>query len=148
VWWLSATGVILAVSGRTHWLGHTESMGTFTVSVAVGDLSRRDWVDFEALVDASSTYSVFPRPALERLGIRAEERAPFVLADERRVFYEIGEARLRIDGRERFVVVVFGDPDVEPLVGATTLELFSLGVDPVAQQLVPVDALLKPLTPR
>jgi predicted aspartyl protease len=123
-------------------------VGTFTVAVAVGDLSRREWVDFDALVDTGATYSVFPRPALERLGIEPEERAPFVLADERRVFYEIGEARLRIDDRERFVVVVFGDPDAEALIGATTLELFSLGVGPLSQRLVPVDALLKPMTPR
>ena len=65
------------------------------------------------------------------------------LADERVVEYEVGEARLRLDGRERTTLIVFGPDDAAPLLGATSLELFNLGVDPVGQSLVPVPGLLK-----
>ena len=56
--------------------------------------------------------------------------------------YEIGTAQIRIDGRSRFSVVVFGDPGTQPLLGAITLEEFNLGVDPVGRRLIPVPGLL------
>ena len=56
-----------------------------------------------------------------------------------------GQARLCLDDRELIAVVVFVPEDAAPLIGATTLDLFGLGVDPVSQQLVPVNALLKSL---
>jgi len=39
--------------------------------------------------------------------------------------------------------VVFGDEGVEALLGAATLETFSLAMDPVRRRLVPVPGLLK-----
>jgi hypothetical protein len=39
-------------------------------------------------------------------------------------------------------IVIFGDPGSEALLGAVTLEEFSLGVDPVEKRLAPVVALL------
>ena len=44
-------------------------------------------------------------------------------------------------------MVVFGDEDAEPLLGAVTLEEFGLGVDPVRRRLVPVDGYLVGLRP-
>jgi hypothetical protein len=41
------------------------------------------------------------------------------------------------------VLVVFAPEGTSPLLGATALENLSLGVDPVQQRLVPVNALLK-----
>ena len=35
-----------------------------------------------------------------------------------------------------------GDEDARPLLGAVTLEILSLGIDPVNQRLVPVDAFM------
>jgi predicted aspartyl protease len=86
---------------------------------------------------------MIPANALRELGVVPLERIAFQLADERTVEYSIGEARMRLDGRERTAVVVFGPEDAAPLLGATTLELFNLGVDPVGQRLVPVPGLLK-----
>ena len=37
--------------------------------------------------------------------------------------HEVGEARLRLDGRERTTLIVFGPEDAAPLLGATSLEL-------------------------
>jgi hypothetical protein len=39
-------------------------------------------------------------------------------------------------------VVIFGDPDLQALLGAVTLEQFSLAPDPVTKRLIPVEALL------
>ncbi|MCH8192051.1 MAG: aspartyl protease family protein [Chloroflexi bacterium] len=100
-------------------------------------------IEMEALVDTGATHTLLPREALAELGIDAMERLQFRLADETMVEYEIGEARLRLDGRQRTTVVIFGPPGAMPLIGATTLELFNLGVDTVAGRLVPVPGLLK-----
>ena len=120
-------------------------MGTFTVPLQVGDLAGQRFIEVEALVDTGATYTSVPGSLLNQLGIEVTERRHFELADERLVEYGIGQARLRLDGRELIVVVVFVPDASTPLVGATTLELFGLGVDPVKRQLVPVNALLKRL---
>ena len=89
---------------------------------------------------------MLPDGLLRGLGIEVIESVSFKLADERVVEvveYEVGEARLRLDGRERTTLIVFGPDDAAPLLGATSLELFNLGVDPVGQSLVPVPGLLK-----
>jgi clan AA aspartic protease len=96
----------------------------------------------EALVDTGATYTLVQRPVLERLGISRLERQPFVLADGRRVEYDIAQVRVRINARERFTVCIFGDEGSAPLLGSVTLEEFGLGVDPVNKRLVPVAGFL------
>ncbi len=118
-------------------------MGTFEVPLQVGDMAGQRFVEMNALVDTGSTYTVVPANILAMLGVGVLERRPFELADETIVEFAVGEARVRLDGRELPVVVVFAAEDASPLVGATTLELFSLGVDPVSQRLVPVTGLMK-----
>ncbi len=118
-------------------------MGTFEVSLQVADPSGRQFIEIEALVDTGATHTLLPGDMVERLGIEAIERISFQLADERTVEYEVGEARIRLDGRERTSLVVFGPEGTGPLLGATTLELFNLAVDPVGRRLMPVPGLLK-----
>ena len=118
-------------------------MGTFSVPIEVGDILGARFVGVDAVVDTGSTYTCLPGSVLSGLGIAVSERRPFELADDRIVQYDIGDARLRLDGREHFVVVVFGPEGSSPLLGATTLELFGLGVDPVARRLILVTGLMK-----
>jgi predicted aspartyl protease len=100
-------------------------MGTFSVSVtATGPAGRS--AEFEALVDTGATHSLLPSDLLAGLGVEPIDRVSFQLADERTVEEAVGEA---------------------PLLGATTLELFNLAVDPVSQRLVPVPGLLKQVGP-
>lgn len=114
-------------------------MGTFEVSLEVAGISRDRFETVDALVDTGATYTVLPRPLLERLGIRAHTRAPFVLADGSEVEFELGRAWIRLGAQQEYSLVVFGD---RPLLGAVTLEEFRLAPDPVAQRLVPVPALM------
>ena len=123
-------------------------MGTFSVALQVGDLAGGQFVQVEALVDTASSDTVLPREILERLGITAVDRFAYSVADETVVEYDVGEARLRLDGREGTTQVVFGPQGVTPLLGATTLQLFHLGADPLQGQLVPLRGLLKQLKRR
>lgn len=44
-------------------------MGTFTVTIQIGDLAGQQFVEVQALVDTGSTYTVLPNEVLEQLGI-------------------------------------------------------------------------------
>jgi clan AA aspartic protease len=118
-------------------------MGTFSVDIEVGAAVSGRFVKATALVDTGATHTLLPRSVLLELGVQPVDRIPSELADQRTIEYEVGEARLRVNGRERTTLVVLGPEDAAPLLGATTLELFNLAVDPVRQQLVPVRGLLK-----
>jgi clan AA aspartic protease len=117
-------------------------MGTFSVPIEIGDLQGTRFERVEALVDSGASYTRVPRSMLDRLGIRPKERFPFRIADESIVEHEIGEAMVRIAGRTRTNVVIFGEEGSQPLLGATTLQGFGLGVDPVGERLIPVIGLL------
>lgn len=117
-------------------------MGTFTVPVQVSDVAGRRSQAVQAPVDTGASDTVIPREILEGLGIQPLWKEPYRLADDRVVEYDVGEARLRLDSRERTVPVVFGEHGGPTLLGATTLEIFKLGVDPIARRLVPVSGLL------
>ena len=115
-------------------------MGTFTVPIQIANLNDGLFVDVTALVDTGATYTTLPASVLTRLGIQPVERRLFRLADDRQIEYPVGQARLRLDGRELIVLVVFAHEDAEPLLGATALEIFGLGVDPLDRRLIPLPA--------
>ena len=118
-------------------------MGTFYVTIQVADRFRERYVNVDAMVDTGSTYSSLPESLLEELGIEREETDVFELADNRLVEYDLGDIRLRLEGREHYVPVIFAPDNTTPLVGAVTLEIMRLGIDPVAETLVPVTAFRK-----
>ena len=118
-------------------------MGTFITSIEVGDPDGRRWQQVDVLVDSGATFTMLPRSLLENLDVRAQDKAPFELADGRSVELEVGETSVRIGHRVRTTLVIFADNGVQPLLGAYTLEAFLLAVDPVNRRLVPVSGLLK-----
>ena len=122
-------------------------MGTFNVTVEVAAGPDGPFERLEALVDTGATYTLAPAPLLRQLGVEPIDRITFIIADGSRMQQEIGEAVIRLDGRQRTTLVVFGDEGANTLLGAYTLEAFSLGVDPRNRRLVPVDGYLVGLRP-
>tara|TARA_B100000315_G_scaffold95597_1_gene87780 strand:+ start:4016 stop:4372 length:357 start_codon:yes stop_codon:yes gene_type:complete len=118
-------------------------MGTFTVSLQVGDLAGQQFVEVEALMDTGATYTSIPEGTLALLGIEKKGNRQFELADDRVVEYPVGYAAIRLEQREIIALVVFAPEGTAPLLGATALETASLAVDPIHRRLVPVPALLK-----
>lgn len=117
-------------------------MGTFRVTIEIGDPVGERYERVEALVDTGATYTVVPAFTLRRLGVVPHVRDAFLLADGRRVEREIGHTWVRVDGRAVITLVVFGEPDDPAALGAHTLEGLRLAPDPVAKRLVPVPGLL------
>lgn len=123
-------------------------MGTFTVEIEVGDPAGDRFESVEALVDTGATYTMVPASLLDRLGIAPVAQMNFILADGQRIERDVGEASLRIGDSTFHSPVVFANEDSNVLLGAVTLQIFGLGVDPLNERLVPVDGLLvSPILP-
>jgi len=117
-------------------------MGTFRVSIEIGDPRGERYEQVEALVDTGATYTTAPASILQRLGVTPHDRVTFIMADGRRIERQVGRTRVRVDGKAEVTLVVFGDEGVEALLGAYTLEGLRLGIDPANERLVPTPGLL------
>lgn len=116
-------------------------MGTFRVAIEMGDAQRQRWETVDALVDTGASYSWVPRDLLARLGVQPQFRREFMTADERIIEREMAETSVRYDGEIRTTLVVFGNEGSSSLLGAYTVEGFSLAPDPVNQRLISVRGL-------
>ena len=117
-------------------------MGTFRVTLEIGDPGGQRFEQVEALVDSGDTYTFIPRSLLEALGVHPHRTMSFEIADGTRIERDFGRTWLKLDGGQEVSPVIFGDDEVTPLLGAVTLEIFGLGTDPVNTRLVPVTALV------
>ena len=111
------------------------SMGLFEVAVGLGRINGGELTPVKALVDTGAAHSVMPESLLMRLGLTPIEYRPFTIADGSEVEYGYGMARFGIEGREFPCPVIFG-AEGQFLLGATTLQIFNLMVDPSEEQLV------------
>ena len=117
-------------------------MGTFTVTVEIGDPQGQRFEEVEALVDTGATYTSLPASLLRRLGVSPNVTRTFILADGSRIQRDMGDTWMRFHGERHPVPVIFSEDDTASLLGAVALETFGLMVDPVNERLIPVDGLL------
>ena len=117
-------------------------MGTFQWPLRIASMDRRRARDIQATVDTGASFTTLPARLLRDLGIQATGKRRFLLADGRRVEMDFGQAWATIDGESVVTIVVFGDDDAPPLLGAYTLEGLALAVDPEAQRLIPTHMIL------
>ena len=116
-------------------------MGTFSVTIEIGDLQGQRFEAMEALVDTGAITTMVPGSVLRRLGVVPSRRELFEYAGGEQVELSMGETKIRIDGRETTSWVIFGEEGTGALLGSYTLEGLLLGVDPYAQRLIPVGPL-------
>ncbi len=116
-------------------------MGTFYTPMEIAGADRERFETVDALVDTGATYSAMPASILRSLGVTPCDSQSFRLADGSRIYMDMGEMSVRIDGRVRSTLVVFAGEGANPILGAFTLEAFSMAVDPVGKRLVPTDAI-------
>jgi clan AA aspartic protease len=111
-------------------------LGTFHYPIEIGDPQGQQFEGLDALVDTGASYTVVPASILRRLGVTSMERRSFLLGDGRRAEREVGETRIRVDGKAVTSLVVFGDERAGPVLGAVTLESLGLAVDPINRRLI------------
>ena len=114
-------------------------MGTFSVTLEIGNASGERNSEVSALVDTGAAYTWVPGSILEGLGLEPSFRWPFELADGQVIERDLTETRVRMNGHDRTTIVIFGDEGTGSLLGAYTLESFGLQVDPVNRRLVPIE---------
>ena len=116
-------------------------MTTFTIPVEIGDLAGARFEAVQAVVDTGSTLTAVPRELLERLGIKPVRRERFRIANGAVVQNDVGDAIVRLAGKQGTTPVIFNEPGEPVLLGAVTLDAFLLAVDPVHETLVSVEGL-------
>lgn len=89
-----------------------------------------------AMVDTGSIHSIIPKSLLERLDIKPADRFRYGLADGSEVEYDYGMACLQLEDSPMFFCPVIFGPEGQYLVGATTIEILNLMVDPVDGKLI------------
>ena len=94
-----------------------------------------DMVGVTALVDAGATHTVLPTSFLRELGVQPDMKVQVAYADGEIRETDTGQARIAYNRVERVCATLFGEEDIY-LLGATTLEILKLMVDPVNQELV------------
>ena len=121
-------------------------MDMFTVPVEISNPSGGGAASIEPVVDTGAGFSVMPASLLTSLGLEPVEQNEFMLANGEIRVSSVGEARFKIDGRERTTPVAFGDDGVF-LLGAVTLQSFGLVADTNEHRLVPARLLLVGMQP-
>ncbi len=117
-------------------------MGCFYVGISIGDETGENWRVLDALVDTGASTTSIPSNVLRELGVRPlfTERFRFAQGESREM--PVGRTWFRFADKEVLTLVVFNEEGTAPLLGALALETAFLGVDPVAQRLIPVEGLL------
>lgn len=116
-------------------------MSSFSVQVELAGERTGPFIPAEAVVDTGAFYSYLPAVLVNELGIVPTGRRRFGLADGSFIERQIGDVFVRIGDEVHSTICTLGEENVEMLLGAVTLEEFSLGVDPVNQRLVPMTKL-------
>jgi predicted aspartyl protease len=113
----------------------------FRYPVSVLDADGDGMASQSCWVDTGALYSQFPASLLHDLGYQPNAMRTFRLADGSTVDAPIGPVLLRIRDEAQPVICVFAEEGSDALLGATTLEAFSLAADPVNETLTPIVAM-------
>ena len=129
-------------------------MGVFSVEISVkaappgvgtgaadGNIERDEWVDLSATVDTGAFLFSLPGSLLRSMGVIPSFTETVRMADGTTREMDVGQAWLRMDGRQVITLVAFNEDYTTPLLGSLALETLRLAVDPVGQRLFPMDSI-------
>jgi len=95
------------------------------------------------LVDGGATYSLLKKEVWEYLGLEPMRKMEFILADGTKLNREVSECFMRFPFGSGHSPVILGEEgDDENLLGAVTLEILGLVLDPFKRELRPARMLL------
>jgi len=94
------------------------------------------------LVDTGAFDCLAPREALEGIGLTPRGEREYILADGSEVGLEFAIAEVELMGEPTGAAIIFGDGDVQPLLGVTVLESAGFEVDPRDETLKKLPAIL------
>jgi len=98
--------------------------------------------EIELIVDTGAIYTAIPKDILKDLGVVARGKRRFKTASGELKELPVGEAYIEIAGEGVTSIVAFFPRGATPLLGVTTLELLGLQIDPITEELRPMELLL------
>jgi len=107
--------------------------------------NNRKSKDINMLVDSGASYSLITNTNWSALGLKPQREMEFVLADGTRIKRKISECYIELPSIsvEGHTPVILGEEgDDENLLGAVTLEIFGLILDPLRRVIKPMRAML------
>ena len=111
-------------------------MGTFFWPMEISPADGSRFETLHAMVDTGATFSQVPGSILGEMGIVPTRFVQSQLADGSVVQDAVADVRIRIDGRETYSTVLFGEEGSPILMGSYALEGVVLAVDPHNERLV------------
>ena len=113
---------------------------TYIEGVVSGEDSKKATVRF--LVDSGATYTLLPHSDWQAIGLKPKREMDFTLADGAIVKRNISECYIVLPQGEGHTPVILGEPGDEALLGAVTLEILGLVLNPFTRTLQPMRMML------
>ncbi|HBA38279.1 MAG: aspartyl protease [Deltaproteobacteria bacterium RIFCSPLOWO2_02_56_12] len=109
---------------------------TFIQATVAGTRGRKRTLRF--LVDSGASYTVLPEKVWKGIGLRPKRELTFTLADGTELPRKVSECLLRYNGLEAHTPVILGERGDQALLGAVTLEILGLVLNPFTRTLQPM----------
>lgn len=113
---------------------------TYVEGVVAGPSGKSPPVQF--LVDSGATYTLLPNSVWREIGLAPKRTHTFALADGTLVERQISECHITLDLGDGHTPVILGEEGDEPLLGAVTLEILGLVLNPFTRSLHPMRMML------
>ena len=94
------------------------------------------------LVDSGATYTLLPNRIWKDLGLTPKRTHIFTLADGTGVERQISECHITLEQGDGHTPVILGEEGDEALLGAVTLEILGLILNPFTRSLHPMRMIL------
>jgi predicted aspartyl protease len=113
---------------------------TYIKGTVTGPTGKQTTDDF--LVDSGAKYTVLPLKSWKAIGLKAERRLTFMLADGTKVKRNISECQISLPQGKTHTPVVLGESHDKALLGVVTLEELGLVFNPFERSLQPAQMML------
>lgn len=108
--------------------------------VVKGDNGKQVTVRFS--VDSGATYTLLSREQWKAIGLKPKRVMAFALADGTTIKRKISECFISLPQGEAHTPVILGEVGDHPLLGAVTLQILGLTLNPFSRTLQPARLML------
>ncbi len=113
---------------------------TYIEGIVTGVKEKQATIRF--LVDSGATYTLLPHKDWKAIGLSPKRSVTFTLADGTTLERKVSECHINLPEGEGHTPVILGEPGDEALLGAVTLEILGLVLNPFTRTLQPMRMLL------
>ena len=108
---------------------------TFVEGTVTGKKGKKATVKF--MVDSGAIYSLLPEKDWKAIGLKPKRSMTFTLADGTEIKRDVSECHIALENADGHTPVILGEPGDDALLGAETLEVLGLVLNPFNRTLQP-----------